>query len=51
MLRVLLKVDKVTLRIKDQVELHIYIRKGDKTINHCRREQLINGQLTLNRSS
>jgi hypothetical protein len=51
MLRVLLKVDKVNIRIRQTVELHIAIRKGPKFISHCKREPLINGQLSLSTST
>ena len=43
MLRVLLKVEKVNIRIKETVELHIYIRKGNKNICYCKKEPLTNG--------
>lgn len=51
MLRVLLKVDKVNIRIKQAVEIHIAIRKGPKFISHCKRQALINGQLSLTSST
>lgn len=51
MLRVLLKIDRVTIRIKEAVELHILIKKGQKYLTHCKRESLVNGQLNLHKSS
>jgi len=51
MLRVLLKVDKVNIRIRQTVELHIAIRKDSKFISHCKRAPLINGQLSLTNST
>ena len=33
------------------MNLYILIRKGDKTITHCRKEPLLNGQLTLLQST
>jgi hypothetical protein len=51
MLRVLLKVDRVSLRIKESVELHILIRKGQSYIYHCKKQPLVNGFLILSNSS
>lgn len=51
MLRVLLKIDRVCIRIKEAVELHILIKKGQKYLTHCKREPFANGQLNLNKST
>lgn len=51
MYRVLLKIDRVCLRIKESVELSIQIRKNDRQFVHCKRQTLVNGELALANTS
>lgn len=50
MLRVLLKIDRVCIRIKEAVELFILVKKGQKYLTYCKRKILVNGQLVLDKS-
>jgi hypothetical protein len=47
MYRVLLKIEKVSLKIVEEVELHILIRKEHKFFTFCRNEPLKNGEAVL----
>ena len=51
MLRVLLKVDQVSMRIKETVQIHLVIRKGVKNFTHSRNHSLQHGELTLDSTS
>jgi hypothetical protein len=51
MYKVLLKIDRVSLRIKETVELHVVIRKEHKHFTHSRGEWLKNGEAVLSSSS
>jgi hypothetical protein len=51
MYRVLLKIDQVSMRIKEAVALHLIIKKKQDFFTHCKNELLINGQLTLTNTS
>lgn len=51
MFRVLLRVESVRLRVRENVDLQIIIRKDHYHFTHCRGESLRDGQATLANSS
>jgi hypothetical protein len=51
MLRVLLRIDTVRLKVREDVDLHIVIRKDHHHFTHARGEPLRDGQATLTQSS
>jgi hypothetical protein len=51
MFRVLLRVEGVRLRVREEVDLHIVIRKDHHHFTHCRGEPLRDGQAMLTHSS
>ena len=51
MLRVLLKVENVKLKVREDVNLHILIRRDHHHFTHCRGEPLRDGQARLTNSS
>lgn len=51
MLRVLLRIDTVRLKVREEVDLHIVVRKDHHHFTHARGEPLRDGQATLTQSS
>lgn len=51
MFRVLLKIEKVNLKIIEGVELHILIRKDHRFFTFCKGEPLKNGEALLSHHS